>query len=728
MKSPLIFHEFCAERVALPQDLCYNVRKYTIWREKIMLELLAPAGSMEALRAAVQNGANAVYLGCGIFNARQSAKNFTPQTLTEAVKYCHVRGVAVHLTLNTLVSDREMGEVSELIRHAALSGVDAFIVQDLGVVQLCRQIAPGVPIHGSTQMTVHNLDGVRFCAALGMTRVVLSRELSREEIRHICQNSPIEIEVFAHGALCMCYSGQCYLSAAIGGRSGNRGRCAQPCRQSYGYTHWENKYPLSLKDNCLIGYLKDLEAMGVASIKLEGRMKKPEYVATVTAVYRKALDEGSVTRDMVDALYTAFNRQGFTDGYYTDQVNRGMFGVRQDTKDDPQWLQSARQTYEAAENGLVDIAFRAVVSTSGSSLTVADADGHKCQVAGPMPELARNLPLTGAMVAERVSKTGGTPYRCIEVRAQVEPGLILSAAAINAMRRDVLNQLTALRARRELTPLGKPSKVPEFRGEPGLPGLTIQVTSREQLTGRLLNAETAMLYVPAHLLLEDHKLCRNLVARGRVAAVLPRIVHDGALERLKGQLIQLREMGVKDALVGNVGLLQAVREAGMRIHGDFGLNIYNSRSLLTAKTLELSSATVSFEMTLPQIRDLSKAVPTELIAYGRLPLMVVEHCLIRNRTGECTCHLGPMKLTDKTGAEFPVIKDGNSCRSVLLNGKKLSWLDRQDDLNRLGLWALRLNFTTENAKEVDRVLTDYLNPPAFDPGACTRGLYLRGVE
>ena len=217
-----------------------------------MMELLAPAGSMESLRAAVQNGANAVYLGCGNFNARQSAKNFTPQTLVEAIKYCHVRGVEVHLTINTLVTDREMKEVAELIRHAAQNNIDAFIVQDLGVVQLCRQIAPKVPVHGSTQMTIHSLAGVQLCAAMGLRRVVLSRELSREEIRYICANSPIEIEVFVHGALCMCYSGQCYMSAMIGGRSGNRGRCAQPCRQSYGYARWEEKYPLSLKDNCLV--------------------------------------------------------------------------------------------------------------------------------------------------------------------------------------------------------------------------------------------------------------------------------------------------------------------------------------------------------------------------------------------------------------------------------------------------------------------------------------------
>ena len=693
-----------------------------------MIELLAPAGSMDALRAAVQNGANAVYLGCGPFNARQSAKNFTPQALKEAVKYCHVRGVDVHLTLNTLVADREMTQIAELIRHAATCCVDAFIVQDLGVVQLCRQIAPHIPVHGSTQMTVHSLPGVLLCAAMGMKRVVLSRELSREEIRYICANSPIEIEVFAHGALCMCYSGQCYMSAMIGGRSGNRGRCAQPCRQSYGYHHWEEKYPLSLKDNCLVPYLQELEEMGVASLKLEGRMKKPEYVATVTAVYRKALDEAAVTQSMVDALMNAFNRQGFTDGYYTARVNRKMFGVREDVKDDPEWLQAARNSYENGETQLVDVSFRGVVSVDGSSLTVFDPEGRMCRVEGPMPELARNVPLSGSALAQRIAKTGGTPYRCVEVRTHVDPGLTISAASINAMRRDALNQLTALRARREEKPLRKPAPVPAYPGAKGLPGLTIQVTSREQITPKLLNTEATMLYVPIHILLDDMKLFRELMHHGRIAAVLPRIVHDGELPRLQHQLSDLRDLGVRDVLVGNLGLLAPAREAGMRIHGDFGLNIYNSSAMKVMRDLEMASATVSFEATLPQIRDMSKAVNTELIAYGRLPLMVTEHCLMKNRTGECSCQNSTTKLIDKTGAEFPVIKDGNSCRSVLLNGKKLSWLDRQDDLAKLGLWGIRLYFTTENAREVDRVLNDYLNPEPFDPGACTRGLYLRGVE
>ena len=694
-----------------------------------MLELLAPAGSMESLRAAVQNGADAVYLGVGEFNARQSAKNFTLETLNEALKYCHIRGVQVHLTLNTLVADREMQQVRNLIRAAAQAGVDAFIVQDWGVVQLCRQIAPHVPIHGSTQMTVHSLAGVQMCAAMGMQRVVLSRELNRNEIQYICAASPIEIEIFGHGALCMCYSGQCYLSAMIGSRSGNRGRCAQPCRQSYGYSRWENKYPLSLKDNCLVHYVGAIEEMGVTSLKLEGRMKRPEYVAAVTRVYRQAIDGAPVTPEMMQTLSDAFNRQGFTNGYYLGKVTPRMFGIREDVPENQEFLQAARQSYESGEAPLVDLKFRAVVTVDGSSLTASDPDGRMCMAQGPIPERAMNVALTGQALAARVAKTGGTPYRCAEVRTQVDPGLMLSAAAINAMRRDVLNQMTALRARREEHPVKRAKDIPYFKGPTGLPGLTVQVSVREQLTPRLLESETAMLYVPLHILAEDAKMCQALANRGRCAAVLPRIVHDDELPRVIQRLNTVRSLGIRDVLVGNIGLMIPAKEAGMRLRGDFGLNIFNSASANVCRDLKLASATVSFEMTLPQIRDLSKAVNMEMIIYGRLPLMITEQCLIKNKTGECACQSGvPIKLTDKTGADFPVVKEADTCRSVLLNGKKLYWLDRQNDLAKLGLWAVRMNFTTENAREVDRILEEYMVPTSFDPGACTRGLYLRGVE
>ena len=694
-----------------------------------MIELLAPAGSMEALKAAVQNGANAVYLGCGSFNARQSAKNFTIQTLSEAVKYCHVRGVQVHLTLNTLVSDREMDACCELIRQAAIAGVDAFIVQDLGIVQLCKQIAPNTPIHGSTQMTVHSLPGVLLCAAWGMTRVVLSRELSREEIRFICENSPIEIEVFAHGALCMCYSGQCYMSAMIGGRSGNRGRCAQPCRLPYGFGRSEHKYPLSLKDNCLVHYLRDLQEMGVASLKLEGRMKKPEYVATVTRVYRQALDEGNVTRTMEKALLDAFNRQGFTDGYYAANLGPQMFGIREDKPEDAAWAKAARESYEAVENGLVPVKFRATITPNRSELIVRDPDGNICKAQGDVPQMARTRPLLAEELAARLSKTGGTPFRCANVECRIEPGYTLSAASINAMRRDVLTQLMAIRARRELPELGKPRKLREVFGCRHEPGLTVQITSLEQLTGRLLNLVPQAIYVPLHLVTQEPEVFRELVERGQhIAVALPRIVHDGELEELKQELRLARSIGIREALVGNLGLLLPVRECGLRIRGDFGLNIFNSRAVDMCRQMELGSATLSFEMTLPQIRDVSKSVDTERLIYGRMPLMVTENCIMKNRTGQCVCQQGPQKLVDRTGAEFPIIKDGRSCRSVLLNGKKLSLLDRREDLSRLGLWGLRLYFTTENAREVDRVIRDYLNCAPFEPGSCTRGLYLRGLD
>ena len=250
----------------------------------------------------------------------------------------------------------------------------------------------------------------------------------------------------------------------------------------------------------------------------------------------------------------------------------------------------------------------------------------------------------------------------------------------------------------------------------------------EQITPRLLELKPSLLYVPIHCLAVDPLFCHELARKVKVCAVLPRIVHDGELERLKEDMQTIRQMGIREVLVGNVGLLLPAREAGMHIRGDFGLNVYNSGSLQLMRELELRSATLSFEMTLPQIRDVSKAVPCEILAYGRLPLMVTENCLIRNRTGSCTCNLSVTKLVDKTGAEFPIIKDGDKCRSVLLNGKKLNWLDRQNDLSKLGLWAIRLYFTTENPREVDQVLAAAINPPAFDPGSCTRGLYLRGLE
>lgn len=694
------------------------------------MELLAPAGSMEALRAAVCNGADAVYLGADTFNARMNARNFSAADLQEAVVYCHVRGVKVHLTLNTLVLDREMPRAAELIRMAASCGVDAFIVQDLGMVSLCRQLAPDVPIHASTQMSIHSLEGVLEAAALGCSRVVLARELPAEEIAHICKKSPVEIEVFVHGALCMCYSGQCYLSSVIGRRSGNRGQCAQPCRLPYGYGRFEStRYPLSLKDNCLAGELDELRRMGVASIKIEGRMKRPEYVAIVTRAYRTVLNGGKLTQADLQELETAFSRQGFTDGYFKGQTGSDMFGRRQESEDTADLFASARATYEQGETQRIGVRFYAMIHRGQPArLAVEDPDGNLCRTYGPVPEQAVYRSLTAQDLEQQLKKTGGTPYLCTSVRSSLDPDLMLPASAINAMRRDVIAELTAKRGRAEKPHLNAYDEPPRYDGISGEPQLTVAVRTADQITSRMLSMKPTVLYVPLSELVEHPELRQRVGVETQLAAILPRVIWSGELAPVARQLRTVYEMGVRQVLAGNLGQLHIARAAGFAVRGDFGLNIVNSRAMRYLREQGLDSQLLSFELTLPQIRDISKAVPAEVLIYGRLPLMLMENCVIKNRTGTCTCQTGTVRLVDRVGEEFPIVKDPGTCRNVLLNGKKLYLLDKKDAFRGMGLWALRLQFTTENPSEIDKVLMDYQGRAVFDAGSYTRGLYSRGVE
>lgn len=694
------------------------------------MELLAPAGSMEALRAAVCNGADAVYLGADTFNARMNARNFSAADLQEAVVYCHVRGVKVHLTLNTLVLDREMPRAAELIRMAASCGVDAFIVQDLGMVSLCRQLAPDVPIHASTQMSIHSLEGVLEAAALGCSRVVLARELPADEIAHICKKSPVEIEVFVHGALCMCYSGQCYLSSVIGRRSGNRGQCAQPCRLPYGYGRFEStRYPLSLKDNCLAGELDELRRMGVASIKIEGRMKRPEYVAIVTRAYRTVLNGGKLTQADLQELETAFSRQGFTDGYFKGQTGSDMFGRRQESEDTADLFASARATYEQGETQRIGVRFYAMIHCGQPArLAVEDPDGNLCRTYGPVPEQAVYRSLTAQDLEQQLKKTGGTPYLCTSVRSSLDPDLMLPASAINAMRRDVIAELTAKRGRAEKPHLNAYDEPPRYDGISGEPQLTVAVRTADQITSRMLSMKPTVLYVPLSELVEHPELRQRVGVETQLAAILPRVIWSGELVPIARQLRTVYDMGVRQVLAGNLGQLHIARAAGFAVRGDFGLNIVNSRAMRYLREQGLDSQLLSFELTLPQIRDVSKAVPAEVLIYGRLPLMLMENCVIKNRTGTCTCQTGTVRLVDRVGEEFPIVKDPGTCRNVLLNGKKLYLLDKKDAFRGMGLWALRLQFTTENPSEIDKVLMDYQGRAVFDAGSYTRGLYSRGVE
>ena len=695
------------------------------------MELLSPAGSMEALRAAVQNGANAVYLGYDAFNARMGAQNFSADELREAIVYCHVRGVKVHLTLNTLVSDREMVQAADVIRTAAAFGIDAFIVQDLGMVALCREIAPEVAIHASTQMSIHSLEGVQQAAELGVTRVVLARELPREELAHICRRSPVEIEVFVHGALCMCYSGQCYLSSVIGRRSGNRGQCAQPCRLPYGYGRFEpSRYPLSLRDNCLIEYLDELRRIGVTSLKIEGRMKRPEYVAVVTKAYRAALDGKPVTENDLEELEAAFSRQGFTQGYYLGKTGVSMFGTRQEPEDNRELFATARATYENGENLRIPVRFYAIIRRGEpAQLAVEDDDGHVCKARGPVPQEAQVRSLTEDELSERLGKTGGTPYRCVQMRAVIDAGLMLPASAINAMRRDVLAELTARRGRTPLRQINAYNAPALYDGMSGEPQLTVAVRTVQQITSKMLSLHPAVLYVPLSEIVENPDLPARLGVETQLAAILPRVFWSGENVRIAEQLKKAYLMGVRQLLVGNLGQMRVGKAAGFAVRGDFGLNIYNSRAMHYLRAQGMDSQLLSFELTLPQIRDISKAVPSEVLIYGRLPLMLTENCLMKNRTGVCSCDTAaPVKLTDRMGEEFPVVKDPGTCRSVVLNGKKLYLLDKKEAFRGMGLWALRMQFTTENPGEIDTILYEYQTGGRFDAGSYTRGLYARGVE
>ena len=412
------------------------------------MELLSPAGHWEAMAAAVQNGAGAVYLGCGDLNARRGAKNFTPQELPAAVQYCHLRGVRLYLTLNTLPSDRELDSARDMLLLSSRCGVDGVIVQDWGLAALARSVTPDLPLHGSTQMTVHSLAGVERAAALGMGCVVLGRELSGEDVRHICRQSPIAIEVFAHGALCMCWSGQCAMSALIGSRSGNRGLCAQPCRLPYRFDSGKTGHPLSLKDACLASHLAELEDMGVSILKLEGRMKRPEYVAVVTGIYAALLRERRPpTREELRQLELAFSREGFTDGYWRGRPGPDMFGVRPESAPDPGDLfRSAKAAYDRGDLRTVPVSMEArITAGQPARLTVRDSGGRAASAEGPVPERARTRPLEPEDLKARLAKTGGTVYRPSDISLTLDQGLSLPASRVNALRRNALEELTALR-------------------------------------------------------------------------------------------------------------------------------------------------------------------------------------------------------------------------------------------------------------------------------------------
>ena len=637
-----------------------------------MIELLSPAGSPEAVIAAVQNGADAIYMGLGNFNARRGAKNFTDEEFERSMRYCRIRGCKVYVTLNTLVNDREIAQAVESARLASQLGADGIIIQDLGLAYAIRQALPDIPLHASTQMSIHNLAGVEAAAEMGMTRAVLARELSLEQIKFITQHASIETEVFVHGALCFCQSGQCYMSALIGRRSGNRGMCAQPCRMQYSLGGRMDDYPMSLKDNCLVDRLRELEDAGVACLKIEGRMKRPEYTAIVTKIYSKALKEHRQPSDEeMETLEKAFSRQGFTQGYFNGD-KKDMFGRREEPdKDTEKLFTLARKGYSEGELRRVPVHFYTVAEKGMPVKAIAfDDDGNRAAAMGGVPEKARGQGLTATYITEQMFKTGGTPYNCVENRAQADPGLYLPASEINDLRRRLVSELSEQRAKPPIRRVGKLPEKPKGKLPTGDPAMIFQVLTEEQLSPELAALKPQYLYVPLTLMTEKLDLLRPFAEQGTIpVAVLPRVIADNEAAAVYDMLSRMFDQGVNEALVGNLGHAMLAKKAGMKLRGDFGLNTFNSLSMEVIRQAGFISATASFELRLSQIRDMIKPLDTELIIYGRIPLMVSDQCIIRHSAGRCNCQT-PGQMADRMGSVFPVVKEFG-CRDIIYNAHKL---------------------------------------------------------
>ena len=694
-----------------------------------MIELLSPAGSPEAVIAAVQNGADAIYMGLGNFNARRGAKNFTDEEFERSMRYCRIRGCKVYVTLNTLVNDREIAQAVESARLASQLGADGIIIQDLGLAYAIRQALPDIPLHASTQMSIHNLAGVEAAAEMGMTRAVLARELSLEQIKFITQHASIETEVFVHGALCFCQSGQCYMSALIGRRSGNRGMCAQPCRMQYSLGGRMDDYPMSLKDNCLVDRLRELEDAGVACLKIEGRMKRPEYTAIVTKIYSKALKEHRQPSDEeMEMLEKAFSRQGFTQGYFNGD-KKDMFGRREEPdKDTEKLFTLARKGYSEGELRRVPVHFYTVAEKGMPVKAIAfDDDGNRAAAMGGVPEKARGQGLTATYITEQMFKTGGTPYNCVENRAQADPGLYLPASEINDLRRRLVSELSEQRAKPPIRRVGKLPEKPKGKLPTGDPAMIFQVLTEEQLSPELAALKPQYLYVPLTLMTEKLDLLRPFAEQGTIpVAVLPRVIADNEAAAVYDMLSRMFDQGVNEALVGNLGHAMLAKKAGMKLRGDFGLNTFNALSMEVIRQAGFISATASFELRLSQIRDMIKPLDTELIIYGRIPLMVSDQCIIRHSAGRCNCQT-PGQMADRMGSVFPVVKEFG-CRNVIYNAHKLYLADKAEDVYAAGAWGLRMMFTTEGMRECVEVAKGYMGLSDYKPNVLTRGLYYRGVD
>ncbi len=672
-------------------------------------EIMAPVGGEQQLLAAVRCGADAVYLGGKLFNARRNAANFGGTDLGEAVRFCHGRGVKVYVTVNTLVTDAEMGALEAEADGIAAAGADAVIIQDLAVLKYFAGAYPSLRRFASTQTAVHNVDGARFLQDAGFDSIVLARELTLDEIERITSRVPLTAEAFVHGAHCMSVSGACYLSAMFGGRSGNRGLCAQPCR--LGWRCGGKDYCLSLKDMSLLGHVREMADAGVDLLKIEGRMKRPEYVAAAVTACRQAIAGEPYDRERLRAV---FSRSGFTDGYLTGKRDASMYGVR--TKDDAAdaggVLGELARLYDG-ERPLVPVRMRFSLDGERSLLTVTDGT-RSVSKEGPAGEKALTRPLDAGAAERSLAKTGGTPFFVTESEARIGEGLTIRSAELNALRRAALEELLSLRSetpphRKETIP-ARPAPVP-YRSGKGRPALWARYASADRIGG----AEGM-----ERILLPLERVTEELIERfgERLTAQLPTLLFPEDEEGLREVLRRRAREGLRSVWTNNIYGITLGRDLGLTVHGGFGLNVLNTDALGLYERAGLASLTLSFEGSMPALRAMGGGIPRGIAAYGRLPLMHFRNCPVRAAEGCAKC-LGRGELTDRKGIAFPV-----ECHerrwSMLLNSVPLDIAGRVP----AGFDYALLYFTRETAAEAARVAERFAGGEKA-AGPHTAGLYFR---
>ena len=688
------------------------------------IEILAPVGNEEMLRAAVFSGGDAVYLGFSGFNARTSANNFDADTLKDAVRFCHARGVAVHVALNTTVYGGELPALEAAIRAVAASGADAVICQDLAVATLIGRIAPQLPRHGSTQMSVHSLQGALELKELGFTRVVLARELSLPEVEHITKHCGIETECFVHGALCMCVSGQCYMSAFLGGRSGNRGSCAGPCRLPFEANALPEGKPgrlhhLSLKDNSVIDKLDQLQALGVASAKIEGRLRTPEYVAAAVSACLAGREGRAYDRDL---LKNAFSRSGFTSGYLDGKIDGTMFGVRSeaDAEQTKKTLPMLRELYRR-ERSRVPVKMKLEIEEGGEKLTVMDADGNKAFAYGDAePQPARTDPTES--LHRSLAKTGGTPFAASaeDITVEMDGGpWFVPGSAVNELRREALDAL--LKKREVLRPWPTTDE-----HVPALPLRTLP--SRRTLRARFENWEQ----VPERALDGIEYLILPIAQADRVPREwraktlleLPRVMFGRLEEDTARHIAATQDAGFAGYEVSNIAHLRLCR--GLPMSGSFGLNITNQLAAQFYADNGLGSMLI-----LPEVKDGDistiapthdgRPVPTGVLVYGHMPLMVTRACPLQNIHDCAHCDKTGV-LTDRKAKKFPV-RCGLGVRTIY-NPVPIYMGDKPGALTvDYGV----AYFTLESREEAAKIL-DMIRTHAPFEGDFTRGLYFKGTN